>query len=47
MVVKEQLQLAMLNAPEMLIRYAADLTLTQFIKPYVENTKNNFVKQNT
>jgi hypothetical protein len=36
MEVKEQLQLAMLNAPEMPIRYAVDLTLTQFIKPYVE-----------
>ena len=42
MVVKEQLQLAMLNAPEMPIRYAVDLMLTQFIKPYVENTKINF-----
>jgi len=39
MVVKEQPQLAMLNAREMPIRYAVDLTLTQFIKPYVEILK--------
>ena len=47
LVAKEQLQLAILNAPEMPIRYAVDLTQTQFIKPNVENTKNNYLKQNT